>query len=62
MAASAPCSLYFILLVFFVYHPLIVHLPVPKLAGGLLTGRYQYKDLEKQPDGRFFCDPKWSPA
>ena len=35
-------------------------IPTHKLAGGLLTGRYKYSDLESQPEGRFFSDAKWS--
>ena len=26
----------------------------PQLAGGILTGRYKYSDLETKPEGRFF--------
>ena len=38
---------------FYAYNP---------LAGGLLTGRYKYDDLESQPAGRFFTGGKWAEA
>lgn len=38
---------------FYAYNP---------LAGGLLTGRYQYADLATQPPGRFFTGGKWAEA
>ncbi|KAJ8260016.1 hypothetical protein GJAV_G00176140 [Gymnothorax javanicus] len=46
-----PCLRYFGIR-FYAYNP---------LAGGLLTGKYQYQDLDSQPEGRFFGN-SWAQA
>ena len=64
---SMPTTLW---VIYLLYRPCVLFnisssfhcIPSHKLAGGLLTGRYKYSDLESQPEGRFFSDAKWSTA